>query len=137
MIFSKEMININIFIFILVVIILLVCFSLYYILPNNYILYDTIMNDVKPLKKIKINVKANSTYILKYCKYKDVIINFFTNEDNYPIKISLDNFLKSQNLCIKKNTFIQIINNSNLNVINATNKNIEIELYCYSIEYKL
>jgi hypothetical protein len=136
MIFSKEMININIFIFILVVMILLVCFTLYYLLPNNYILYDNILNDIKPLKKIKINVKANDVYVLKYCKYKDVIIKFITNEDNYPIKILLDNILKSQNMYIKKNTFIQITNNSNLNIINTTNENIEIELNCYSIEYK-
>jgi hypothetical protein len=136
MIFSKEMINFNIFIFILIVIILLICFSLYYTLPNNYIFYDNILDDVNPLRKIKINIKANDVYILKYCKYKDVIIKFITNEDNYPIKISLDNIFKSQNLCIKKNTFIQITNNSNLNIINKTNKDIKIELYLYSIEYK-
>jgi hypothetical protein len=137
MIFSKEMINFSIFIFILIVIILLVCFTLYYILPNNYILYDNILNDVKPLKKIKINIKANDVYILKYCKYKDVIIKFITDEDNYPIKILLDNILKSQNICIKENTSIQITNNSNLNIINTTNKDIEIELHCYSIENRI
>jgi hypothetical protein len=136
MIFSKEMINFNIFIFILIVIILLVCFTSYYLLPNNYIMYDNILDDVKPLKKIKINVKANDVYILKYCKYKDVIIKFITNEDNYPIKVLIENILKAQNMCIKKNTFIQITNNSNLNIINTTNNNIEIELYCYSIEHK-
>ena len=136
MIFSKEMINFNIFIFILIVIILLICFSLYYTLPNNYIIYNNILDDVNPLKKVKINIKANEIYILKYCKYKDVIIKFVTNEDNYPIKVSIKNFLKSQNLFIKKDTFIQIVNNSNLNILNSTNEDIEIELYCYAIELK-
>ncbi len=136
MIFSKEMINFNIFIFILIVIILLICFSLYYTLPNNYINYSNILNDVKPFKKIKINVKANQVYTLKYCKYKDVIIRFVTHEDNYPIKVSIENILKSQNLFIKQDTFIRIVNNSNLNILNSTNKDIEIELYCYTIELK-
>jgi hypothetical protein len=136
MIFSKKMINFNIFIFILIVIILLICFSLYYTLPNNYINYNNILNDVKPFKKIKINVKANEVYTLKYCKYKDVIIRFVTHEDNYPIKVSIENILKSQNLFIKQDTFIRIVNNSNLNILNSTNKDMEIELYCYTIELK-
>lgn len=136
MIFSKEIINFNIFIFILIVIILLICFSLYYTLPNNYINYNNILNDVNPLKKIKINVKANGLYTLKYCKYKDVIIRFVTHEDNYPIKVSIENILKSQNLFIKQDTFIRIVNNSNLNILNSTSKDIEIELYCYAIELK-
>ena len=137
MIFSKEMINLCIFIFILTVVILLICFSLYYTLPNNYILYNNIINNEKPLKKIKINIKANDKHILKYCKYNNVIIKFVTDEKNYPIKILLDNFLKSQNLCIKKDSFIQITNNSNLIINNTTDTDIIIELHCFSIEYKL
>jgi hypothetical protein len=137
MILSKEMINFCIFIFILTVIILLISFSLYYTLPNNYILYNNIITNEKPLKKIKINIKANDKYVLKYCKYNNVIIRFVTDEDNYPIKILLDNFLKSQNLNIKKDTLIQITNNSNLIINNTTDVDINIELQCYSIEYKL
>ena len=136
MLFSKEMINFCIFIFILTVVILLICFSLYYTLPNNYILYNNIINNEKPLKKIKIIIKANDKHILKYCKYNNVIIRFVTDENNYPIKILLDNFLKSQNLCIKKDSFIQITNNSNLIINNTTDEDINIELHCYSIEYK-
>jgi hypothetical protein len=137
MILSKEMINFCIFIFILTVIILLISFSLYYTLPNNYILYNNIITNEKPLKKIKINIKANDKYVLKYCKYNNVIIRFVTDEDNYPIKILLDNFLKSQNLYIKKDTLIQMTNNSNLIINNTTDVDINIELQCYSIEYKL
>ena len=136
MIFSKEMINFCIFIFILTVVILLICFSLYYTLPNNYILYNNIIINEKLLKKIKINIKANDKHILEYCKYNNVIIRFVTEEDNYPIKILLDNFLKSQNLCLKKDSLIQITNNSNLIINNITDVDINIELHCYSIEYK-
>jgi hypothetical protein len=134
MIFSKDMINFCIFIFILIVILLLVSFLLYYSLPNNYIIYNNILNGIKPLKKIKIDVKPYDTYILKYCKYNNIILKFITDEDNYPIKVLLDNFLKSQNLCIRKNTFLQMTNNSDLIIINTTDTNINIELHCYSIE---
>lgn len=137
MLFSKEMINFCIFIFILTVIILLLCFSLYYTLPNNYILYNNIITNEKPLKKIKINIKANDKYILKYCKYNNVMIRFVTDEDNYPIKILLDNYLKSQNLCIKNDTLIQTTNNSNIIINNTKDTDINIELHCYSIENKL
>ncbi len=136
MILSKEMINLGIFIFILTVIILLISFSLYYTLPNNYILYNNIILNEKPLKKIKINIKAKDKFILNYCKYNNLIIKFVTDESNYPIKILLDNFLKSQNLCIKKDTLLQLTNNSNLIINNTTNTDINIELYCYSIEHK-
>ena len=38
--FSKESINYSILIFLMIIIVLLMCFSFYYILPNNYFIYD-------------------------------------------------------------------------------------------------
>ena len=61
--FSKEYINFGIFFFIITIIILLTSFSFYYILPNNYDLYDIkLINNIKPIKTINIKIKSKDKY---------------------------------------------------------------------------
>ena len=51
-------------------------------------------------------------------------IQIKTKSENYPIKILLSNFLKSQNLYVVEDTLFQSINNSCITIINDTNKSI-------------
>ena len=49
-------------------------------------------------------------------------IQIKTESENYPIKILLSNFLKSQNLYIVEDTLFQSINNSCITILNDSNK---------------
>ncbi len=142
-IFSKESINLTIFIFIFIVIILLTCFSFYYILPNNYILYDDVIlnnkeiKEIKPIKKINVKLNPNDKYTINsndIDNLNNMAIKINTDKENYPIKILLDNFLKSQNLNVTENTLFQSTNNSCITIINNNKNLINIEINFYLIE---
>jgi hypothetical protein len=131
-IFSKESINFYLSIFIILIISLLCCVSLYYIIPNNYIIhYNQLINKIKPFKIIKIKINKYDKYIINNNLYNlnNMIIQFKTK--NYPIKILICNFLKSQNLYIFEDTLLQPINNSYISIINDNNKNISLDLNLY------
>lgn len=138
-IFSKECISYGIFIFIIVVVVLLMCFSFYYMLPNNYIIYENeLISNVKPLKTIKIKINKNGKYMINSTdidNLNNMIIQIKTESQNYPIKILLGNYLKSQNLYILENTLFQNINNSCITIINDNNdKSINLHINLYLIE---
>jgi hypothetical protein len=145
-IFSKESINLTIFIFIFIIIILLTCFSFYYILPNNYILYDDIIlnnkeiksiKEIKPVKKINVKLNPNDKYTINsndIDNLNNMAIKINTDKENYPIKILLNNFLKSQNLNVTENTLFQSTNNSCITIINNNKNLINIEIDFYLIE---
>jgi len=133
-IFSKESINLTISIFVILIISLLCCISLYYITPNNYILYNyKIVNNIKPSKKINIKIDKYGEYIIKNY-LNNFIIDIKIKIKNYPIKILISNFLKSQNLYILDNTLIQAINNSYITIINNNDKSINLTLNFYKIK---
>jgi hypothetical protein len=134
--FSKEYINFAIFFFIIILIILLTSFSLYYILPSNYELYDIkLIHNIKPIKSLNVKIKPEKKYKINNLDFNlnDVIIEIKTNK-NYPIKILLNNFLKSQNLHINDNTIFKIKNNSDICIINDNNELIDLDINFYLIE---
>jgi len=137
-IFSKDSINLYIFIFIIIIIILLNCFSFYYILPNIYDLYENkLILNIKPLKTLKIKIKPTEKCEIKLSNIKNLdnmLIQIKTNETNYPIKILISNFLKSQSLYIKENTLFKTSSNSCITIINNKDELFEIDLNFYSIE---
>ena len=136
--FSKESINYSIIIFIMIIIILLMCFSFYYILPNNYYLYENkIITNIKPLKTISIKLNKNSKYTMNSTNIENInnmAIQIKTESENYPIKILISNFLKSQNLYVTEDTLFQSINNSCITIINDNNKSVSLDINFYSIE---
>lgn len=136
--FSKESINYSIIIFVMIIIVLLMCFSFYYILPNNYYLYENkLIKNIKPLKTIKIKINRNDKYILKLSEIENLnnmSIQIKTENENYPIKILLSNFLKSQNLYVVEDTLFQSMNNSCITILNENNKSINLDINFYSIE---
>ena len=80
--FSKESINYSIIIFVMIIIVLLMCFSFYYILPNNYFLYD---NKYKLYTVTGINII--DTYIYVSTLLNVIRINL---SDNYNIEICIE-----------------------------------------------
>jgi hypothetical protein len=138
--FSKESINYCIIIFVMIIIVLLMCFSFYYILPNNYFLYDNkLISNIKPLKTINIKLNKNGKYTINSTdidNLNNMSIQIKTESKNYPIKILLSNFLKSQNLYVVEDTLFQSINNSCITILNDSNKSISLDINFYSIEEK-
>jgi len=138
--FSKESINYSILIFVMIIIVLLMCFSFYYILPNNYFIYDNkLISNIKPLKTINIKLNKNGKYTINSTyidNLNNMSIQIKTKSENYPIKILLSNFLKSQNLYIVEDTLFQSINNSCITILNDSNKSISLDINFYSIEEK-
>jgi len=136
--FSKESISYCIIIFIMIIIVLLMCFSFYYILPNNYYLYENkLITNIKPLKTISIKINKNDKYILKSSEIdnlNNMSIQIKTDSKNYPIKILISNFLKSQNLYVVEDTLFQSINNSCITIINDNDKSVNLDINFYSIE---
>ena len=137
--FSKDSINLGILIFILVISVLLFCFSFYYILPNNYDLYEIkVINNIQPLKTIKININPNGKYKINNDDIDDCINNMIieikTDKKNYPIKILLDNFLKSQNILVNEDTLFKSVNNNSIIVLNNHDEPINLDVNLYSIE---
>ena len=139
--FSKESINYSILIFIMIIIVLLMCFSFYYILPNNYFIYDNkLISNIKPLKTINIKLNKNGKYTINSTyidNLNNMSIQIKTKSENYPIKILLSNFLKSQNLYVVEDTLFQSINNSCITILNDSNKSISLDINFYSIEEEL
>jgi hypothetical protein len=137
--FSKDSINLGIFIFILVISVLLFCFSFYYILPNNYDLYEIkLINNIQPLKTIKININLNGKYKINNDDIDDCINNMIieikTDKKNYPIKILLNNLLKSQNLLVNEDTLFKSVNNNSIIIFNNNDEPINLDVNLYSIE---
>ncbi len=137
--FSKDSINLGIFIFILVISVLLFCFSFYYILPNNYDLYEIkLINNIQPLKTIKININPNGKYVINKDDIDECINNMIieikTDKKNYPIKILLDNFLKSQNVLVNEDTLFKSVNNNSIIILNNHDEPINLDVNLYSIE---
>ena len=138
--FYKESINYSIIIFVMIIIVLLMCFSFYYILPNNYFIYDNkLISNIKPLKTINIKLNKNGKYTINSTyidNLNNMSIQIKTKSENYPIKILLSNFLKSQNLYVVEDTLFQSINNSCITILNDSNKSISLDINFYSIEEK-
>jgi hypothetical protein len=136
--FSKDSINLYIFIFIVVIIILLNCFSFYYILPNIYDLYENkLILNIKPLKTLKIIIKPTEKCEIKLANIENLdnmLIQIKTKESNYPIKILINNFFKSQSLYIKENTLFKTSSDSFITILNNKDELSEIDLNFYSIE---
>jgi hypothetical protein len=137
--FSKDSINLGIFIFILVISVLLFCFSFYYIIPNNYDLYEKkLINNIQPLKTFKIKINPNNKYKINNENIDDCINNMIieikTDKKNYPIKILLNNFLKSQNILVNEDTLFKSVNNNYIIILNNSDEPINLDVNLYSIE---
>ena len=63
-----------------------------------------------------------------------MIIQIKTDKKNYPIKILLNNYLKSQNLYIDEDTLFKSVNNSYITIINDHDELIDLDINFYSIE---
>lgn len=128
--YSKLWIEIMILIFMLTTCSLCSLFSLYYVSPSNYILYDFKESNKKTLT-IDYNIEKNKNKKIKECKYPNKVLRIFSDDVDY-VSITLENRFKSENLYVNKNNLIKLVN-SNLIIKNNSDNLLKVKLEIYSM----
>jgi uncharacterized ion transporter superfamily protein YfcC len=100
----------------------------YYILPNNYYIYDIDTND-KIINSSEFVIQKNEEKIIKYNDYKDNKLGFI-NDNSECINLIITNNLKSENVKINKNKLIKLIN-SDIIIKNNTPEPLNIKINIY------
>lgn len=126
---NKLHIEIFILFFMSIVISLCILFSLYYISPSNYVLYD-----FEPSNKITLTkeytIEPNKHKVIKNCRYSNKLFRILGNELEY-IPIVLENKFKSENIYVDKNKLIKLAN-SDLIIKNTQTHPLKITVEIYS-----
>jgi hypothetical protein len=105
-------------------------FSLYYISPSNYILYDLKESNNKILTKEYI-IQSNKQKKIKDCIYPDNVFRIYSESLDY-IPITAENIFKSENIYITKNNLVKLVN-SNLIIKNKQKEPLKIIMEIYSM----
>lgn len=127
--YSKVHIEILILVFMFTTFSLSILFSLYYISPSNYILYDFTSSNKKTLTKEYV-IEPHKQKIIKDTKYPDKVLRIYSNDEEL-ISITLENKFKSENIYVSKNNLIKIVN-SNLVIKNTFSKTLNVIVEVYS-----
>ena len=112
-------------IFIIVSLMAILFLILYYVTPNNYVIYENENKDYTILKDLFYKISSNQTITINmqntnnYNKY----VMFDTEQD-----IIIKNILKSQNITYSPNTILEIKYNSDILLTNNTNTETEIKM---------
>jgi hypothetical protein len=126
---SKIYIEILILVFMFVTSCLCSLFSLYYISPSNYVLYDFKENNKRTLTK-EYTIQPNKQKKIKMTKYPNRVFRIYSDKLDY-VTITLENAFKSENVYVTKNNLIKL-SNSNLIIKNNQNDPIKVILEIYS-----
>ena len=127
----KNIFYIEIFIltFMFTVISLCISFSVYYISPSNYVLYDFDSSAKNTLTK-EYSIEPNKQKKIFYSKYPNKVFRILSNElDCVPIII--ENRFKSENIYVNKNKLIKLVN-GNLIIKNTTDQLLKVSIELYS-----
>jgi hypothetical protein len=127
----KNIFYIEIFIltFMFTVISLCISFSVYYISPSNYVLYDFDSSAKNTLTK-EYSIEPNKQKKIFYSKYPNKVFRILSNElDCVPIII--ENRFKSENIYVNKNKLIKLVN-GNLIIKNTTEQLLKVTIELYS-----
>jgi len=121
-----------ILIFMLITISLSILFSIYYISPNNYVLYDFSDTNIKTFTR-EIIILPNKCKTIKETKYPNKLLRIYKKDVNL-IPVIVENKFKSENIYISKNNLIKLVN-SDLVIKNTetTPMTIILELYVFTI----
>lgn len=130
---NKLCIEFLILLFMFITFCLCISFSLYYITPSNYKLYDFNENNKIVLTK-EYTIGPNKNKKIKGLRYPNKMFRIFTNELEY-VAITLENKFKSENIYVNKNNLIKLVN-SNLIIKNNTTATIKVTVEIYE-EIKL
>ena len=108
---------------------LCILFSIYYISPSNYILYDFESNAKNTLTK-EYSIEPNKQKKISYSKYPNKVFRILSNDlDCVPIVI--ENRFKSENIYVNKNKLIKLVN-GNLIIKNTTDQALKVSIELYS-----
>ncbi len=127
---NKLHIEIFILVFMFTVMILCILFSIYYISPNNYLLFEYNDNNNKLISSKEYTIDINKQLKLKYSKYKNKKIKIL-NEQMDCIPVIFENKFKSDNIYISKNKLVKLVN-SDLVIKNNLTLPIKIIISIYS-----
>jgi len=126
---NKFHIEIIILIFMFIVVSLCSLFSIYYISPSNYVLYDFEPNIKSTLTK-EYTIKPYKQKKIKYCSYPNKVFRILSNDvDCAPI--TLENRFKSENIYVSKNKLIKLVN-ADLIIKNTTINTLKVSIEIYS-----
>ena len=126
---NKLHIEIFILVFMFTVMILCILFSIYYITPNNYLLFEHNDNN-KLISSKEYTIDINKQLKLKYSKYKNKKIKII-NEQMDCVPVIFENKFKSDNIYICKNKLVKLVN-SDLVIKNNLTLPIKIKISIYS-----
>lgn len=126
--YNKFYIEILILVFMFTTFSLSILFSIYYISPSNYVLYDFEESN-KPTLKKEFIIQPNKQKKIKECKYPNKVLRIYSDKLDH-IPITLENGFKSENIYISKNKLIKL-SNSNLIIKNKTYEPLEIKIELY------
>lgn len=116
----------------LIVVLIVICLVFYFILPNNYKIVSK-DKTTKNINKIKIelngvNVNDESNRIkINSKKTNNKIIKFNIDERNNNLNLIISNSLKSQNITLSEDTYLEIYD-SDLTIINNKNYPVTLEI---------
>lgn len=128
--YSKLWIEMLILIFMFTVSSLCSLFSLYYITPYNYVLYEFKDSNKVTLTK-EYSIEPNKQKKIKECNFPNKVLRIYSDEIDF-VSVSLENRFKSENLYLNKNNLIKLVN-SNLVIKNNTSSILKIKVEIYSI----
>ena len=116
----------------LIVVLIVMCLVFYFILPNNYKIVSK-DKTTKNINKTKIelngvNVNDESNRIkINSKKTNNKIIKFNIDERNNNLNLIISNSLKSQNITLSEDTYLEIYD-SDLTIINNKNYPVTLEI---------
>ena len=116
----------------LIVVLIVICLVFYFILPNNYKIVSK-DKTTKNINKTKIelngvNIKDESNRIkINSKKTNNKIIKFNIDERNNNLNLIISNSLKSQNITLSEDTYLEIYD-SDLTIINNKNYPVTLEI---------
>lgn len=116
----------------LIVVLIVICLVFYFILPNNYKIVSK-DKTTKNINKTKIelngvNVNDESNRIkINSKKTNNKIIKFNIDERNNNLNLIISNSLKSQNITLSEDTYLEIYD-SDLTIINNKNYPVTLEI---------
>jgi len=116
----------------LIVVLIVICLTFYFILPNNYKIVSK-DKTTKNINKTKIelngvNIKDESNRIkINSKKTNNKIIKFNIDERNNNLNLIISNSLKSQNITLSEDTYLEIYD-SDLTIINNKNYPVTLEI---------
>ena len=126
---SKLHIEILILVFMMTTLSLSILFSLYYISPSNYVLYD-FKESEKPTLTKEFVIQPNKHKKIKACNYPNKVLRVYSTNSEY-IPVTLENRFKSENIYVTKDNLIKLAN-SDLIIKNKESDVVNVKMEVYS-----